>query len=146
VVEFGRVDHVPAPGEIVHASESWEVPGGGGAVAAVQLCKLAPEATLYTALGDDEVGHRCQTELERLGLRVQAVFRPWPQRRGFVHVDRAGERTITVIGDRLAPRGDLRARRRAVHRRGGQAGSTLRGILCHRARSLRGAAALADLA
>ena len=105
-VEFGRVDHVPAPGEIVHVSESWEVPGGGGAVAAVQLCKLTRKATLYTALGDDELGHRCQAELERLGLRVQAVFRPRPQRRGFVHVDRAGERTITVIGDRLEPRGD----------------------------------------
>jgi ribokinase len=105
-VEFGRVEHVPAPGEIVHVSESWEVPGGGGAVAAVQLCKLAGEATLYTALGDDEVGHRSKRELERLGLRVEATFRPEPQRRGYVHVDAAGERTITVIGERMGPRGD----------------------------------------
>jgi ribokinase len=105
-VEFGRVDHVPAPGEIVHVSESWEVPGGGGAVAAVQLCKLAGEATLYTALGDDEVGHRSKRELERLGLRVEATFRPEAQRRGYVHVDAAGERTITVIGDRLGPVAD----------------------------------------
>ncbi len=105
-IEFGRVDHVPAPGEIVHVSESWEVPGGGGAVAAVQLCKLAGAATLYTALGDDEVGHRSKLELERLGLRVEAAFRPEPQRRGYVHVDAAGERTITVIGDRLGPVAD----------------------------------------
>ena len=105
-IEFGRVDHVPAPGEIVHVSESWEVPGGGGAVAAVQLCRLAGAATLYTALGDDEVGHRSKRELERLGLRVEAVFRPETQRRGFVHVDRAGERTITVIGERLGPSAD----------------------------------------
>jgi ribokinase len=103
-VEFGRVDHVPAPGEIVHVSEAWEVPAGGGAVAAVQLCKLAGAATLYTALGDDELGHRSERELERLGLRVEAAFRPEPQRRAFVHVDRAGERTITVIGARLGPR------------------------------------------
>jgi ribokinase len=102
-IEFGRVDHVPAPGEIVHASESWEVPGGGGAVAAVQLCRLARAGTLYTALGDDELGHRSKRELERLGLRVEAVFRPERQRRAFVHVDRAGERTITVIGERLGP-------------------------------------------
>ncbi|MGH2782535.1 MAG: PfkB family carbohydrate kinase [Thermoleophilaceae bacterium] len=102
-VEFGRVDHVPAAGEIVHAGESWEVPGGGGAVAAVQMCKLAGAATLYTALGDDEVGHRCQRELERLGVRVEAAFRPESQRCGYVHVDREGERTITVIGDRLGP-------------------------------------------
>lgn len=105
-IEFGRVDHVPAPGEIVHVSEWWEVPGGGGAVAAVQLCRLAGAGTLYTALGDDETGHRSKRELERLGLRVEAVFRPEPQRRAFVHVDRAGERTITVIGERLGPRAD----------------------------------------
>ena len=105
-IEFGRVDHVPAPGEIVHVSESWEAPGGGGAVAAVQLCRLAGAGMLYTALGDDEVGHRSKEELERLGLRVEAVFRPEPQRRGFVHVDRAGERTITVIGERLGPSAD----------------------------------------
>jgi ribokinase len=105
-IEFGRVEHVPAPGEIVHVSESWQEPGGGGAVAAVQLARLAGAATLYTALGDDEVGHRCKAELEALGLRVEAVFRPEPQRRGYVHVDAAGERTITVIGSRLGPAGD----------------------------------------
>jgi ribokinase len=105
-IEFGRVEHVPAPGEIVHVSDSWQEPGGGGAVAAVQLAKLAGAATLYTALGDDEIGHRSKRELEALGLRVEAVFRPEPQRRGYVHVDAAGERTITVIGDRLGPAGD----------------------------------------
>jgi len=105
-IEFGRVDHVPAPGEIVHVTDSWQEPGGGGAVAAVQLAKLGGDATLYTALGDDEVGHRAKDELEQLGLRVEAVFRPEPQRRGYVHVDAAGERTITVIGDRLGPRAD----------------------------------------
>ena len=105
-IEFGRVDHVPAPGEIVHVTESWQEPGGGGAVAAVQLAKLAGESTLYVALGDDEIGHRAKRELEELGVRVEAAFRPEPQRRGYVHVDAAGERTITVIGDRLGPRAD----------------------------------------
>ena len=105
-IEFGRVDRVPAPGEIVHAVEAWEEPGGGGAVAAVQLMKLAGEATLYTALGDDELGHRARDELATLGLRVEATFRPERQRRAFVHLDEAGERTITVIGDRLGPRAD----------------------------------------
>jgi ribokinase len=102
-IEFGRVDHVPEPGEIVHVTESWQLPAGGGAVTAVQLAKLADEAALYTALGDDELGHRAARELEQLGLRVHAAFRPEPQRRGFVHLDRVGERTITVIGDRMGP-------------------------------------------
>lgn len=105
-IDFGRVDHVPAPGEILHVTDSWQEPGGGGAVAAVQLAKLAGAATLYTALGDDELGRRAKRELEQLGLRVEAVFRDEPQRRCYVHVDSAGERTITVIGNRLGPSGD----------------------------------------
>jgi len=105
-IEFVRVERMPLAGQIVHASEVWEEPGGGGAVAAVQLAKLGGEATFFTALGDDELGHRAHAALEDLGLRVEAAFRQEPQRRGVVHVDAAGERTITVIGDRLGPEGD----------------------------------------
>jgi ribokinase len=107
-VEFARVDHVPAPGEIVHASETWQAPAGGGAVAAVQLARLAGECLFLTALGDDELGHRAAKGLEELGVRVEAAWRPEPQRRAFVHLDAAAERTITVIGERMGPRGDDR--------------------------------------
>jgi ribokinase len=34
------------------------------------------------------------------------VFRDRPQRRGFTHLDARGERTITVIGDRMGPSAD----------------------------------------
>ncbi|MEX2394714.1 MAG: PfkB family carbohydrate kinase [Actinomycetota bacterium] len=105
-VTFARVDHVPAPGEIVHADDVFELPAGGGPVAAVQLAKLAGSCTFFTALGDDELGHRALAELSELGLHVEAVFRPEPQRRAFTHVDAAGERTITVMGPRLGPRSD----------------------------------------
>jgi ribokinase len=105
-IQFAVVPHVPVAGEIVHADETFEEPAGGGAVAAVQLAKLAGEATLYTALGDDEFGHRSEQRLTDLGLRVEAVYREVPQRRGFVHLDADGERTITVIGSRLGPHGD----------------------------------------
>jgi ribokinase len=104
-VEFVRVEHVPAPGEIVHGLDRWELPGGGGAVAAVQLAKLAGACVLFTALGDDELGHRAARELGELGVRVEAVFRPVGQRRAFTYIDALGERTITTIGDRLGPRG-----------------------------------------
>lgn len=103
--DFAQVPHVPAPGEIVHASRLFEEPGGGGAVAAVQLMKLAGSATLYTAFGDDEIGHRSRARLEELGLDVEGPFRPETQRRAFVHVDQRGERTITVLGPRLGPHG-----------------------------------------
>jgi ribokinase len=105
-VELARVDHVPVPGEIVHASEAWQEPAGGGAVAAVQLARLAGECLFLTALGDDELGHRAARELGELGVRVEAAWRPEPQRRAFVHVDANAERTITVIGERMGPHGD----------------------------------------
>lgn len=105
-IEFARVDRVPVSGEIVHAHETWGEPGGGGAVTAVQLAKLADGATFYTALGDDELGRRAHDELTALGLRVEAAWRDEPQRRGFVFVDSAGERTITVMGERLGPSGN----------------------------------------
>ena len=105
-IELAVVERVPLPGEIVHALDSSEEPGGGGAVAAVQLARLAGECLFLTALGDDELGHRAKSELERLGVRVEAAWRAEPQRRAFVHVDANAERTITVIGERMGPRGD----------------------------------------
>jgi ribokinase len=40
-----------------------------------------------------------------LDVAVHAAPRSPPQRRAFVHVDHDGERTITVLGERMAPRG-----------------------------------------
>jgi len=104
-IEFARVERLPAAGEIVQAIDVWEAPGGGGAVAAVQLGRLAGSCLFLTALADDELGHRAKSELEELGLRVEVSWHPGPQRRAFVHVDAGGERTITVIGERLGPSG-----------------------------------------
>ena len=104
--EFARVERVPAPGEIVQAAEGWEEPAGGGAVAAVQLARLAGECLFLTALGDDDLGHRAERELQALGVRVEAAWRSEPQRRAFVHLDAEGERTITVIGERAGPHAD----------------------------------------
>ena len=105
-IEFARVEHAPAPGEIVHAHETWQEVGGGGAVAAVQLARLAGTCLFLTALGDDSLGHRAYRELDALGVRVVASWRSEPQRRAFVHVDAGAERTITVLGKRVGPRRD----------------------------------------
>ncbi len=102
-IEFGRVDHVPAAGDIVHAREWWEEPGGGGAIAAVQLAKLAGACTFLTALGDDDLGRRSRRELESLGVGVEAAIRGAPTRRAVTFIDPAGERTITTLGERLDP-------------------------------------------
>lgn len=104
-IEFIPVEHVPAAGEIVHATESWEQAGGGGAVAAVQLAQLADSVSFYTALGAGELGKRAKAELEERGVTVHATLVDAPQRRAFVYVDETGERTITTIGPRIGPRG-----------------------------------------
>jgi ribokinase len=105
-VDFLRVTHVPLPGEIVEARESWPEAAGGGAVAAVQLAKLAGGVTFFTALGDDDLGRRAESQLRSQGVEVEAVMRDRPQRRAVVFLDDRGERTIATLGPRLVPKGD----------------------------------------
>jgi ribokinase len=103
-VTFARVDHIPAAGEIVHAEDPFEEPAGGGAVAAVQLARLAGDAVLVTALGEDEHGRRAVERLGELGVQVWAARRPErPTRTATALVDRNRERTITTFGERLEP-------------------------------------------
>ncbi len=102
-VEFARVEHVPHGGEVVHAREPFEEPAGGGAVAAVQLARLAGAAVLFTTLGDDQHGGRSATRLGELGVEVRASIGQLPTRRALTLVDDARERTITTIGERLEP-------------------------------------------
>ena len=92
-VEFARVEVVPRPGEIVQASEWWAEAAGGGGVASVRLAQLAGDCTLFTALGQDELGDASFAQLAGLGVRVEAARHEEPQRRGFTFVDRRGERT-----------------------------------------------------
>jgi ribokinase len=107
-VRFAVVARVPLAGEIIHASETFSEPAGGGAVAAVQLRKLAGAATFLTAIGDDSAARRTGKRLrERYGVRVHGAVRDSPQRRTFTFLDGGGERTITVLGKRIVPvRGD----------------------------------------
>jgi ribokinase len=100
-VTFARVAHIPTPGEIVHAEDPFEEPAGGGAVAAVQLARLAGGAVLVTALGDDEHGRRSVERLRELGVEVWAAQREEPTRTATTLVDDARERTITTYGTRL---------------------------------------------
>jgi ribokinase len=104
-VQFARVSHVPSAGEVVHARDPFEEPAGGGAVAAVQLARLAGTASLVTVLGDDEHGLRSAARLRELGVDVLASVVREPSRRAVTLVDDAGERTITTFGPRLEPRG-----------------------------------------
>lgn len=105
-VQFARVSHVPSAGEVVHARDLFEEPAGGGAVAAVQLARLAGSCTLITALGDDDRGRRSRARLRELAVDVRARCCEQPTRRAVTLVDDERERTITTFGERLEPRGD----------------------------------------
>ena len=97
---------MPRQGEIVEARDTWTEAAGGGAVAVVQLAKLAGEASFFTAVGADEAGRRTVQQLGERAVEVHAAPREEPQRRAVVFLDRDGERTISVFRRRLVPHGD----------------------------------------
>jgi ribokinase len=106
-VQFVRVERMPEAGGIVHALDRWEEPGGGGAVAAVELARLGATVEFFTALGDDELGRRAHEQLSALGVRMRVQLREEPTRRAFTLVDGEGERTIFVLSEKLLPAGPL---------------------------------------
>jgi ribokinase len=101
-VEFALVPGMPSAGEIVHATETFDEPAGGGAVVARQLARLAGRCEFFTALGDDDLGRRAQRRLAELGIDVHCQW-AGQTRRAWTHVDGQGERTITVLGEKLLP-------------------------------------------
>lgn len=102
-VSFLRIDRTLRSGVIVHASEAWDEAAGGGGVAAVELARLEGSSTLYTAVGDDEIGRRVAPSLERHAVVVRAAVRAEPHRRAITLVEPDGERTIVVVGPAQAP-------------------------------------------
>ena len=95
----------PRRGRSSPRSRPGRSPGGGGAVAAVQLANLEGSALLFTSLGSDEHGTRAREQLTARGVTVHATAAREPQRRAFTYVDGDGERTITVLGRKLVPSG-----------------------------------------
>src|SRR3712207_1460588 len=105
-IDFAITPRLPEPGEILHTNAFWEEAAGGGAVAAVQMVKLTGAAVFVTALAQDDLGRETAQQLEGQGVTVHAAGLDGRQRRGFVYLTDDGERTITVLGDRLVPHGD----------------------------------------
>ena len=104
-VRFAAVERLPEQGEIIESSASWEEPAGGGAVAAGQLRNLAGDVDFFVAVGNDDLGRQAREGLVELGFCLHAATRDQPQRRAFTFVDSSGERTITVMGEKLHPHG-----------------------------------------
>ena len=105
-IRFARLRQVPPPGGIEHAIETWEGAGGGGAVAAVQLAKLAGTSQFLSALGDDQVAADVRADLVSHHVELHPAERRGPTRTAFTMIDETGERTIITIGERLEPHGE----------------------------------------
>lgn len=105
-VDFVPVERVPEAGEILTTNDHWAEPAGGGAVAAAELLRLGAETTFFTAVGEDELGRHAEEALRANGLRLEVSVRAAPQRRALTYLDSRGERTITVLGEKLHPLGD----------------------------------------
>ncbi|KGG12203.1 MULTISPECIES: PfkB family carbohydrate kinase [Prochlorococcus] len=104
LVTFVGVKALAKPGEINHANKFTVLPAGGGGVAAVQMSKLTTNKVhFFTALGRDEEGLKSAKILEKFGLSLHIAWRDKPTRKGISFIDDDGERTITVIGERLQP-------------------------------------------
>jgi ribokinase len=103
-IDFLLVERVPGPGDIAIAEDSWGEAAGGGGVSCVRLAELAGESTLFTALGDDDFGRDAAAQLAKLGVRCEIAWRDERQRRGFCFLDGEGERTISLLSDKLRPR------------------------------------------
>ena len=124
-VDFVPVEHFPAPGEILHAHDSFARAGGGGSVVAVALARLGAEVDFFCALGDDRLGHDADERLRGHGVHTHVAWREEPTRRAVTLLDDGGERTIITLGERLAAAGVSdqlewsrlrRCRRRVLHR------------------------------
>jgi ribokinase len=102
-IRFARVARVPVAGEIAHATDAWEGTGGGGAVAAVQLAKLAGTCLFLSAVGEDRVAEDAGSELERSNVELHAAVRDDPTRTAITLIDDRAERTIVTLGNRLHP-------------------------------------------
>jgi len=103
-MNFLKVDKLPKPGVISHSEKSIEYPAGGGSVIAKTLSELTNnQVHFFTSLGNDYYGEQSFKILSNYGIRLHVAWRDKPTRKGFSLIDSNGERSITVIGERLAP-------------------------------------------
>ncbi len=103
-INFLKVDLLPEPGIITHANTSLELPAGGGALIAKTLYELSNnEIHFFTSLGKDYYGEKSFDFFKKIGINLHVAWRSEPTRKGFSLIDKKGERSITIIGKRLAP-------------------------------------------
>jgi ribokinase len=104
-VQFLRVDHLPAPGEIETARRETTHAGGGAVVAGGVLAEHGAEVDFFGAVGNDALGDAATADIAARGIAAHMARRPAPTREVLTLLDRDNERTILPIGERLRPEG-----------------------------------------
>ena len=103
-ITFIKVPQLPKAGLISHSQQCLESPAGGGAVISKKLRELTlGEVHFFTALGNDFYGNQSFNILQNMGIKLHVAWSNRPTRKGFSLIDSQGERSITIVGERLAP-------------------------------------------
>jgi ribokinase len=92
-----RVDHLPEPGEAVHATEMRPDLGGKGFNQAVAVRRLGADVQLIGAVGDDSFGDKFVERLDQLGIGwAHLARRPGSTGLAVPVVDAGGQNVIIV--------------------------------------------------
>ena len=92
-----RAGRLPRPGETITGATFSRVPGGKGANQAVAAARLGADVSFVGCVGDDELAGAALAELQRSGVRLEAVKQvPGPTGVALITVDTAGENAIVV--------------------------------------------------
>ena len=103
-ITFIKVPQLPKAGLIYHSQQCLESPAGGGAVISKKLRELTlGEVHFFTALGNDFYGNQSFNLLQNMGIKLHVAWSNKPTRKGFSLIDSQGERSITIVGERLSP-------------------------------------------
>ncbi|MGI9116349.1 MAG: PfkB family carbohydrate kinase [Gaiellales bacterium] len=105
-VLFGSAPTPPSAGEIVHLSDPFEEPAGGGAVVAIALARAGADVLFYTALAGDTEGAATRARMAEEGVELRVGVRGGRQARAMTILDEGGDRTIIVSQPNAYPRAD----------------------------------------
>ena len=94
-----KSEQLPKPGETLMGSSMETIPGGKGANQAVAAARLGAGVTMVGAVGNDGYGPALLDGLRKESINVEhvAIEDGVPSGIAIIHVDKAGENTISVV-------------------------------------------------
>lgn len=93
-----RLDHIPKPGETIHASEHFTAGGGKGANQAVAAKRAGAQTAFIGAVGNDAAGNMMLDLLaqEKIDITAVSILDHQSTGQAFITVDNHGENSIMI--------------------------------------------------